>query len=60
MEWEDIEPGRLERAKVPGGWLVRAFEDVSHETNNGLQSGWDWRVAICFVPDPAYIWELKK
>lgn len=58
MEWEDIEPGRLERAKVLGGWLVRGFEDVSHNTNNGLQSGWDWRVALAFVPDINHEWKI--
>ena len=58
--WEDIDNFHR-RAKIPGGWLIKAFEDVFHEASyNGLQSGWDWRVAMCFVPDPNYEWELEK
>ena len=24
-----------------------------------MVSGWDWRVAMCFVPDPEYKWEVE-
>jgi hypothetical protein len=47
LEWEmvEAEPSyrKIERAKVPGGWLIRM------EVGN---SG-----GITFVPDPNYEWE---
>ena len=58
MKWEPID-NRTERAKVFGGWLVMITEPVVHQTNNGVQDGWDWRLAICFVPDPEHQWELE-
>ena len=56
-KWERID-GFTERAMVPGGWLVKVSEDVTHLTEyNGMDSGWDWRIAIAFVPDPQHAWE---
>ena len=65
MEWEDIPQDRsfdLCRAKVPGGWLVAATEDVIHnqyEYGRGMVGGWDWRVSLTFVPDPNHEWVIK-
>lgn len=59
LEWESIDNYHL-RAKVFGGWLVKAMEDVIHNTDQqGMRSGWDFRVAMCFVPDPEYKWEVE-
>ena len=66
MNWEDIEctpaqSGWWSRAKIPGGWLVKVVEDVIHdqgEYGRGMVGGWDWRVALTFVPDPKHEWVL--
>lgn len=61
-EWEQIDDWHR-RAKVPGGWLVKAFEDVIHDKSDygqGMTGGWDWRVAMCFVPDEYHTWEIEK
>jgi len=56
LEWEEIDPYHW-RAKVRGGWLVKAMEDVSHDlSDTGMRSGWDFRVAMAFVPDPEHLW----
>jgi hypothetical protein len=55
LKWEIIDEYH-QRTMVPGGWLVKAFEDVSHR----ISSGWDFRIAMCFVPDPQRIWKLPK
>lgn len=49
----------IQRAKVPGGWLVREVMDVLHDDPNrgNLQSGWEWRSSLTFIPDPEYLWE---
>jgi hypothetical protein len=49
-----------QRAKVPGGWLVKTFENVTHVTeHSGMNDGWDWRVAMAFVPDPNHEWVIE-
>ncbi len=48
------------RAKVLGGWLVKAYEDVVHEREGGLLPGWDYRVSMTFVPDPKHEWEVSN
>jgi len=57
LVWEEID-GYHRRAKVPGGWLVKNFEDVYHLHNESSQGGqgWDWRVSMCFLPDPNHQW----
>lgn len=58
LTWEQIDYYH-QRAKVPGGWLVKAYEDVTHDGTNmghGMVNGWDWRVTMCFLPDPQYRW----
>ena len=59
MEFEDIDTN-TQRAKVFGGWIVKTYEPVMHDTGNGMHDGWDWRIATCFVPDPNYEWVLDK
>ncbi len=52
-----------QRAKVFGGWLVKSFENVYHAEMTDHHSGgegWDWRVAMAFVPDPKHEWEIEK
>jgi hypothetical protein len=58
LDFEQID-SHHQRAKVPGGWLVKAFENVSHSLlDGGMSDGWDWRVAMAFVPDPNYEWDI--
>ena len=58
MEWEEIDENH-HRAKVHGGWLVKTYESVFHQSDiNGMQDGWDWRVAMAFVPDPNHEWKI--
>ena len=60
MEWEEID-SHHQRAKVFGGWLVKADEPVSHVMIEGdVDSGWDWRVAMAFVPDPRHEWKVNN
>ena len=40
----EAHPGRLSRAKVPGGWLIYVW-DASGGT------------AIAFYPEPAHVWD---
>jgi len=60
MEWEAIDAYH-QRPRVHGGWLVKAYEEVLHAREcAGLVPGWDWRIAMCFVPDPNHEWKLNK
>lgn len=60
MEWEDIDFYH-KRTKVFGGWLVKAYEDVFRESNYSRnQYGKDWRIAMCFVPDPNHEWKIGE
>lgn len=62
LEWEDIDPYH-KRAKVFGGWLVKAYEDVyTHKhlySHAEAQRDYEWRIAMTFVPDEFYRWELN-
>lgn len=58
MIWEQIDPYH-KRCKIEGGWLVKAYEDVVHLSDSrGVESGYDWNVAMCFVPDPRHTWRI--
>jgi hypothetical protein len=60
FEVEQIDDNH-QRAKVPGGWIVKAYEDVIHitpEHDDYTRQGWDFRVAMCFVPDPKHEWVI--
>jgi len=58
LTWERIEM-ETERAEICGGWLVRTFSEATHFLADGrVQSGYDWHVALTFVPDPSHKWAL--
>lgn len=51
------------RAVVPGGWIVKCIEPVVHNCNDmgrGMESGWDFRVAMVFVPDSNHDWVIEE
>jgi hypothetical protein len=45
VKWEEIKTNsvKMERAKVPGGWLVMVH--------------WNGRVSLTFYPDPNHKWD---
>ena len=49
-----------ERAKVFGGWIVKANESVAHVVDGAISDGWDWRSTTVFVPDPDHEWVFAK
>jgi hypothetical protein len=62
LEWEQIDD-YTRRARVFGGWLVESNAPVYHnmmEQGRGMEDGWDWRIATCFVPDPNNKWRLDN
>ena len=62
FEWEPIDNYSF-RMKVPGGWVLKVLEDVMRDMapyGGGMNSGWDWRIAICFIPDPNHEWVIEK
>lgn len=60
LNWEILisNEGNIHRLKVPGGWLVKVFEPVSiyFGESRGLDNGFDFRVAMTFMPDPEHTW----
>lgn len=59
LNWESMD-NYHERVKIFGGWLVKAREEVMHdrsEFGQGMIGGWDWRLTMCFVPDPNHEWK---
>lgn len=61
MNWEQIDDYH-KRAKVHGGWLVKTYEEVMHNDTEmqRMNSGYDWRVSMCFVPDINHEWSLTN
>lgn len=58
LVWEQID-NQHKRAKVLGGWLVRTREPVrSWIGGERWDFGYEWTVAICFVPDQLHKWAL--
>ena len=58
MEWEQIDEYH-KRAKIRGGWLVKAYENILTVLPDGQSTvGHEWRVSMCFVPDPMHAWTL--
>jgi hypothetical protein len=62
--WEKIgqgpQAGILERSRTPTGWLVRETQEVVQPSAaSPLDSGYQWRVSLTFVPDPEHVW-LKQ
>lgn len=68
MEWEQTDNGELHRAKIPGGWLVKTYTAVVTVLPQSQMDmmdikermGHEWRVAMCFVPDPEHEWRLEE
>ena len=59
LEWEQVDDYH-KRARVPGGWLVKTFENVWDGVAEGRpECGHQWRVAMCYVPDPERQWRLS-
>lgn len=59
MEWEDIDNTHC-RTKIFGGWIVKSLTDVHVSFHNDMtpQTGYEWREAMVFVPDPKHEWEI--
>ncbi len=59
MEFEYIDAEHA-RAKIPGGWIVKAYSDVLIQMHEDQlpADGYAWQVSICFVPDPCHEWQL--
>ena len=54
FKFEDIDT-QHKRAKVFGGWLVKAYEQVTHISEVlGVVDNYDWRITMTFVPDPKH------
>lgn len=64
LEWEDVQSteaglpdstGLVQRAKIPGGWLVRHSGGNAVKDGNGcMQDSQGWGIyqwSICFVPE---------
>jgi hypothetical protein len=55
LDWGVVESG-LNRASIPGGWLVRQYES-RYDTEI---KRWDeCIVSTCFVPDPDHVWDVS-
>ena len=59
MEWEQID-NYHQRAKVYGGWIVKAFEQCAHPEQYDRTWEFDLRIAICFVPDWNHEWKIGE
>lgn len=65
LEWEAID-NYHERAKIFGGWLVKAYSLIEHAAYS--ESGWTWQreqsqemqVTMTFVPDAKHEWNLDN
>lgn len=65
LEWERIDDSTsagVYRAKVFGGWLIMATDDVITPVNTGYSmpeyhQGYEWRTSITFVPDLKHEWK---
>jgi hypothetical protein len=58
LQWEVIDPYH-QRAKVIGGWLVKAYEDVLTQGTGFTavgKNGYEWRMAMTFIPDQGHYW----
>jgi hypothetical protein len=62
FKWERIHSNDSDswRTKVFGGWIVKTYEECHITLHEDMrpQTGYEWRVATCFVPDPNYEWEI--
>lgn len=60
-KWERVLVGadHITRLRTPTGWLVSDTQDCAHigkDLNEYITTGYDWRVALTFVPDPDGVW----
>jgi hypothetical protein len=56
LDWEEVDCS-MNRAKVPGGWLVHLYE----ERWNAERTAWyPILVGGYFVPDPTHAWGKKE
>lgn len=60
-KWEAVlkEAGNIQRLRTPTGWLVREIMECAHigaDQNEYVTTGYDWRTAMAFVPDPDGVW----
>ncbi len=67
LKWETVDSTTetISRAKIFGGWLVSAVNDVRSPVNNGYNqpdypTGYEWRTSITFIPDPNHEWKLDQ
>lgn len=54
LKWEQIDDFH-QRAKVIGGWLVKAYE----KSNFVAGVGYYYNIAMTFVPDEGHYWSLE-
>ena len=59
LVWEQID-NYHQRAKVFGGWLVKAYEDKVHYAESIRRTGDDLSIAMAFVPDSNHEWKIKE
>jgi hypothetical protein len=62
MKWEQID-NYTKRARIPNrGWLVVYVEDVMTYLGPDApnQTGYEYRPAMCFIPDPHKHWCLGE
>jgi len=57
LDWEDIDDFH-QRAKVPGGWLVKVHQDVYVSLHEDMRptDGYAWQTSMTFVPDLTHSW----
>ncbi len=59
MKWELIdEKTNMSRAPIRGGWLIREKCGILIEQDGNTVLSGEYRVALCFVPDPMHGWKL--
>jgi hypothetical protein len=60
IKWEDISAPKggpcVKRARVHGGWLIVAIDDVYIDMGNEMLTGYQWRSSLVFVPDQSAGW----
>lgn len=58
LQWEKIDEVKqqfIQRAKVPGGWLVMVTE--TQEVYARVRDNINFSSSVCFVPDPLDAWQ---
>lgn len=60
-KWEKVQIGgeAITRLRTPTGWLIREYAEVAHigqDQHKYITTGYDWRIAMTFVPDPDGAW----